>query len=113
VISVDTWQLSPIHDDAWHQDAIRMGWARNQGLRRMTNAGHVTGISEVTQGHGLDVQTDLDNALLVRTVLTLRARPGYIVYMNGEWNDVRLPEGRFSSNLYRVVGECSSRRSWR
>jgi len=22
--------------------------------------------------------------------LTLRARPGYIVYMNGEWNDVRL-----------------------
>ena len=37
--------------------------------------------------------------------LTLRARPGYIVYMNGEWNDVRLPEGRFSSNLYRVVGE--------
>jgi hypothetical protein len=37
--------------------------------------------------------------------LTLRARPGYIVYMNGEWNDVRLAEGRFSSNLYRLVGE--------
>src|SRR5678816_1467682 len=33
-----------------------MGWVRNQGLRRMTNAGHVTGISEVTQGHGLDVK---------------------------------------------------------
>jgi hypothetical protein len=45
--------------------------------------------------------------------LTLRARPGYIVYMNGEWNDVRLPEGRFSSNLYRVVGKRSSRRLWR
>jgi hypothetical protein len=25
--------------------------------------------------------------------------------MNGEWNDVRLAEGRFSSNLYRLVGE--------
>ena len=37
--------------------------------------------------------------------LTLRARPGYIVYMNGEWNDVRLIEGRFSSNLYRLIGE--------
>ena len=37
--------------------------------------------------------------------LTIRARPGYIVYVNGEWNDVRLAEGRFSSNLYRLVGE--------
>jgi hypothetical protein len=37
--------------------------------------------------------------------LTLRARPGYIVYMNGEWNEVRLAEGRFSSNLYRIVAE--------
>jgi hypothetical protein len=25
--------------------------------------------------------------------------------MKGEWNDGRLPEGRFSPNLYRVVGE--------
>ena len=32
------------------------GWAgcRNQGLRRMSNAGVVTGIRDVTQGHGLD-----------------------------------------------------------
>jgi hypothetical protein len=37
--------------------------------------------------------------------LTVRARPGYIIYMNGEWNDVRLTEGRFSSNLYRLIGE--------
>ena len=39
-----------------NEDSIWMGWVRNQGLRRMTNAGHVTGISEVTQGHGLDVK---------------------------------------------------------
>ena len=39
-----------------NEDSIWMGWARNQGLRRMTNAGHVTGIADVTQGHGLDLK---------------------------------------------------------
>ncbi|OFW39113.1 MAG: hypothetical protein A3F70_11230 [Acidobacteria bacterium RIFCSPLOWO2_12_FULL_67_14] len=39
-----------------NEDSIWMGWARNQGLRRMTNAGHVTGIREVSQGHGLDIK---------------------------------------------------------
>src|SRR5687767_6196966 len=39
-----------------NEDSIWMGWARNQGLDRMTNAGHVTGISDVTQGKGLDVK---------------------------------------------------------
>jgi hypothetical protein len=37
--------------------------------------------------------------------VTLRARPGYIVYMNGEWNQVKLAEGRFTSNLYRIIAE--------
>jgi hypothetical protein len=39
-----------------NEDSIWMGWARNQGLRRMTNAGLVTGIRNVTQGLGLDVK---------------------------------------------------------
>jgi hypothetical protein len=39
-----------------NEDSVWMGWARNQGLRRMTNAGHVTGIRDVTQGLGLDVK---------------------------------------------------------
>jgi hypothetical protein len=39
-----------------NEDSIWMGWARNQGLRRMTNAGHVTGIRDVTQGVGLDIK---------------------------------------------------------
>src|SRR5687768_4447224 len=39
-----------------NEDSIWMGWARNQGLRRMTNAGHVTGITNVTQGLGLDIK---------------------------------------------------------
>jgi hypothetical protein len=39
------------------------------------------------------------------TQFTVRARPGYIFYLNGEWNDVRLREGRFSNNVYRVVAE--------
>ncbi|MEQ1911932.1 MAG: DUF5916 domain-containing protein, partial [Vicinamibacterales bacterium] len=39
-----------------NEDSIWMGWARNQGLRRMTNAGALTGIRDVTQGLGLDVK---------------------------------------------------------
>jgi len=37
--------------------------------------------------------------------VTLRARPGYILYLNAEWNEVHLAEGRFASNLFRIVGE--------
>jgi hypothetical protein len=39
-----------------NEQTIWMGWARNQGLTRMTNAGLVTGISNVSQGHGLDIK---------------------------------------------------------
>ena len=39
-----------------NENTIWMGWARNQGLTRMTNAGLVTGISNVSQGHGLDIK---------------------------------------------------------
>jgi len=39
-----------------NEDSIWMGWARNQGLQRMTNAGRVTGITNVSQGHGLDIK---------------------------------------------------------
>src|SRR4029453_10401717 len=36
--------------------SIWMGWPRNQGLNRMSNAGELTGIKNVTQGLGLDVK---------------------------------------------------------
>jgi hypothetical protein len=39
-----------------NEPSIWTGWARNQGLRRMTNAGLLTGIRDVTQGHGLDIK---------------------------------------------------------
>jgi hypothetical protein len=39
-----------------NEESLWTGWARNQGLRRMTNAGRVTGIHNVTQGHGLDIK---------------------------------------------------------
>jgi hypothetical protein len=39
-----------------NESSIWSGWARNQGLRRMTNAGMVTGIRVVTQGYGLDIK---------------------------------------------------------
>ena len=39
-----------------NEQSIWTGWARNQGLRRMTNAGMLTGVRDVTQGRGLDVK---------------------------------------------------------
>ena len=41
-----------------NEETLWMGWARNQGLRRMSNAGLITGLktAEVTQGHGLDIK---------------------------------------------------------
>src|SRR6185436_16148568 len=41
-----------------NEETLWMGWARNQGLRRMTNAGLLKGLrtADVTQGHGLDIK---------------------------------------------------------
>ena len=39
-----------------NEESIWNGWARNQGLFRMNNAGLVTGIRDVSQGHGLDIK---------------------------------------------------------
>lgn len=39
-----------------NEDSVWMGWARNQGLQRMTNAGRLVGLHDMTQGHGLDVK---------------------------------------------------------
>lgn len=39
-----------------NEDSLWTGWARNQGLRRMSNAGLLEGISDVSQGVGLDIQ---------------------------------------------------------
>ena len=36
--------------------SLWMGWPRNQGLNRMSNAGLLTGIRDVSQGKGLDVK---------------------------------------------------------
>ena len=39
-----------------NEQSIWSGWARNQGLRRMNNAGLLTGVRDMTQGHGLDIK---------------------------------------------------------
>ena len=39
-----------------NEESLWTGWVRNQGLRRMSNAGLLEGISNVTQGIGLNVQ---------------------------------------------------------
>ena len=43
--------------------------------------------------------------LRVASDLNIRARPGLIVYLSGEWNRVRLAEGAFETRLFRVIGE--------
>jgi len=39
-----------------NEESLWSGWARNQGVRRMANAGLLTGIRDVSQGHGLDIK---------------------------------------------------------
>ena len=39
-----------------NEQSIWSGWARNQGLRRMNNAGLLAGVRDMTQGHGLDIK---------------------------------------------------------
>ena len=37
--------------------------------------------------------------------LSLRLRPGLFLFLNGQWNDIKLAEGRFKTTLYRFIGE--------
>ena len=37
--------------------------------------------------------------------LTVRAGTGMIFSVNGQWNSVELPEGSFTTQLYRVISE--------
>jgi hypothetical protein len=37
--------------------------------------------------------------------LSMRLRPGYFLRLEGQWNRISLPEGRFTTRLYRVIGE--------
>lgn len=52
-----------------NEDSLWMGWARNQGLFRMTNAGLVTGLRGLSQGLGLDVKP--------YGLVGVRSSPGY------------------------------------
>ena len=53
----DTWGINMSRTlSRKNENSIWMGWARNQGVTRMTNAGRVTGLTNVTQGHGLDIK---------------------------------------------------------
>jgi hypothetical protein len=55
--NIDTWGFNierTLHRS--NEVSIWTGWARNQGLQRMANAGHITGIQNVTQGRGLDIK---------------------------------------------------------
>jgi hypothetical protein len=38
--------------------------------------------------------------------LSVRVRPGLFVFLNPQWNDIRLPEGNFKTTLYRFTTEA-------
>jgi hypothetical protein len=53
----DTWGINVSRTlSRKNENSIWTGWARNQGVSRMTNAGRVRGLTGVTQGHGLDIK---------------------------------------------------------
>ncbi len=39
-----------------NEESLWTGWARNQGLNRLSSAGLLTGLHDISQGHGLDVK---------------------------------------------------------
>ncbi len=53
----DTWGINFARTvQRKNEETLWMGWPRNQGLNRMTNAGLLTGIRDVSQGPGLDIK---------------------------------------------------------
>jgi hypothetical protein len=46
-----------------NEESVWMGWARNQGLNRLSNAGRLMGLTEISQGHGLDIKPYLIGTL--------------------------------------------------
>ena len=39
-----------------NEDSLWAGWLRHEGLTRMSNAGHLAGLRDITQGIGLDIK---------------------------------------------------------
>jgi hypothetical protein len=58
-----------------NEESIWSGYARNQGLLRMTNAGRLTGLTEISQGAGLDIKP---HAVASVTAAPGRGRPAAV-----------------------------------
>jgi hypothetical protein len=39
-----------------NEESVWMGWGRNQGLNRLSNAGMLTGLQDIQVGHGIDLK---------------------------------------------------------
>ena len=74
----------------------------NLALRASTANRRVIAVSATIETGGFYSGTKQSAAIN----LTLRARPGLIAYLSTELNDVDLPEGAFTTRLYRLVGEA-------
>jgi hypothetical protein len=53
----------------------------------------------------LDTERIALDGRLDEEVWTRAARPGYIISLNGEWNQIDLAEGSFASNVFRGVAD--------
>jgi hypothetical protein len=66
-----------------NEDDFWSGWARNQGLFNLTSAGRLVGITDVNQGHGIDIKP-----YLVGTYLGARAPRSSGLFTGSEGLDV-------------------------
>ena len=69
-------------------------WARTANRRKISANGRFE-VGNFYSGTRVERQLNLN----------FRLRPGLFLYLSGEWNDIKLPEGDFTTTLYRITGE--------
>ena len=69
-------------------------WGRTANRRRLSLQGRYE-IGDFYSGTHTERQANL----------SIRVRPGLFLYLNGQWNTIKLLEGNFSTRLYRFTGE--------
>jgi hypothetical protein len=76
-------------------DYTRYQFGFSTANRRVLAFRSTVGLGDFYSGARRQVEIDL----------TLRARPGLIVYSGAEWNHIDLAEGRFETRIFRLTGE--------
>ena len=76
-------------------DYTRYQFGFSSANRRVLALQSTVGLGEFYSGTRRQVVVDL----------TVRARPGLILYSSAEWNQIDLREGRFETRIFRMTGE--------